>query len=89
MGSSASTSGTGFGPRTPEFVRSWRGPVLVSILGPVGWLVFTLLYVGFWAGGLTLFQDVIVVLVSLLLLAGTMGAAWIVWGSRRFRMFRS
>lgn len=66
------------------FDASWRAPILISILGPIAWLVFTLLYVGFWASGLTLFQDVVVVLVSVLVLGGVMAGVWTLWGSRRF-----
>jgi hypothetical protein len=56
--------------------------VLVSILGPVAWLSFTLLYVGFWASGFTLFQSIIVILVSVIILGGLMGALWTGWGPR-------
>jgi len=56
---------------------------MASILGPVAWLSFTLLYVGFWAQGFTLFQSVIVILVSALILAGIMGALWASYGMRR------
>lgn len=63
------------------------GLILLSILGPVAWLCFTLLYVGFWAQGFSLFQSVIVILVSVILLAGVMGGSWAAWGARRhFRM---
>jgi hypothetical protein len=56
----------------------WR--VLASIIGPIAWLSFTLLYVGFWAQGYSLFQSVIVILVSLLILGGVMGVLWVTWG---------
>jgi hypothetical protein len=59
-----------------------RARIVASILGPVAWLSFTLLYVGFWASGFTLFQSVIVILVSVLILAGLMGALWASWGMR-------
>lgn len=58
----------------------WR--MLVSIIGPVAWLSFTLLYVGFWATGFTLFQSIIVIIVSALILGGLMGALWTSWGPR-------
>ncbi len=60
-----------------------RARVVASILGPVAWLSFTLLYVGFWAQGFTLFQSVIVILVSVIVLAGVLGALWASWGMRR------
>lgn len=55
----------------------------LSILLPTLWLSFTLLYVGFWAPGFTLFQSIVVVLVSIVLLAGTLGAIWLAYGVRR------
>jgi hypothetical protein len=60
-----------------------RARIVASILGPVAWLSFTLLYVGFWAQGFSLFQSVIVILVSVIILAGVMGALWASWGMRR------
>ena len=59
-----------------------RWPILASIIGPITWLSLTLLYVGFWAQGFTVFQSVIVILVSLLVLAGVMGGVWTVWGAK-------
>ncbi len=72
-----------------SFVRGWRRRILASILGPIAWLIFTLLYVGFWAHGFSLFQDIIVVIVSLLVLCGVFAGLWVVWGARRVgRWFR-
>ena len=59
-----------------------RARIVASILGPVAWLSFTLLYVGFWAQGFSLFQSVIVILVSVIVLGGLMGALWASWGMR-------
>ncbi|HTT25337.1 MAG TPA: hypothetical protein VMH90_00040 [Thermoplasmata archaeon] len=59
----------------------WR--ITASILGPVAWLCFTLVYVGFWAQGFSLFQSIVVVLVSALVLAGLMGALWTWWAPVR------
>ena len=75
-----------FGQQSPQHNArefTWTGfrwRVMLSILGPIAWLCFTLLYVGFWAQGLTLFQSVIVILVSILILGGVMGATWSSWG---------
>ena len=72
----------------PEFFahrldRGFRWGVLVSIIGPIAWLSFTLLYVGFWAQGFSLFQSIVLIVVSLLILAGVMGSVWTAWGMRR------
>ena len=60
-----------------------RGRITASILGPVAWLSFTLIYVGFLAQGFTLFQSLVVVLVSALLLGGLMGVIWTWWAPPR------
>lgn len=63
----------------PKGLR-WR--MGFSIIVPIVWLCATLLYVGFWAGGFTLFQSIIVILVSTLLMGGAMGTAWMFWGPK-------
>ncbi len=73
------TTTTGVGLKPGLSGARWR--VLLSVLGPITWLVFTLLYVGFWATGFSLFQDIIVLLVSVLLLGGVMAGAWITSGT--------
>lgn len=68
-----------------EWSYAHRGRITASIVGPVAWLSFTLLYVGFWAQGFSLFQSVVVLLVSALVLGGLMGAIWTWWAPvRRF-----
>ena len=62
-----------------------RSRIILSILGPVAWVSFTLLYVAFLARNFSIFQSVIVVLVSLLVLFGVTLAAWISYGFRAAR----
>jgi len=69
------------------FDRRYGGPVralvwriAVSILLPVAWLCGTLLYVGFWAHGLSLGQEVIVGLVSVLVLFAGLATTWVTFG---------
>lgn len=71
-----------------EFVRGLRWKILLSVVGPIAWLIFTLLYVGFWAAGYSLFQDVVVILVSILVLIGVFVTSWVVWGVRRVPRWR-
>jgi len=69
----------------------WEGirwGILASIVGPIAWLVFTLLFVGFWAHGFTLFQSLIVIVVSLLILTGVLATGWVAWGTRHMRWRR-
>jgi hypothetical protein len=53
-----------------------------SIVIPIAWLCVTLLYVGFWASGFSLFQSIIVILVSTLIMGGTLGVVWMAWGPK-------
>ena len=62
----------------------WR--VAAWILVGVGWISFVLLYAAFWSGPYSLFQSIVIVLVSFILLAGIMGAMWASWGMRFARM---
>jgi hypothetical protein len=61
----------------------WR--VVVSVLAPVVWLGLTLLFFGFWATGLTLTQDVVVGIVSILALLGALTVLWLSFGIQLYR----
>ena len=62
----------------------WR--VAASILVGVGWISFVLRYAAFWSGPYSLFQSIVIVLVSFILLAGITRAKWASWGMRFARM---
>jgi hypothetical protein len=57
-------------------------PVVISILGAIGWLIFILLYSLFWSMDFTFFQNVITTIVSFLIVALLIGLMWVVWGFR-------
>jgi len=77
---STATGSSTMAAHPKEYDLPSRARIIASIIGPVAWLSFTLLYVGFWAQGFTLFQSVIVILVSAIILGGLMGALWAAWG---------
>jgi hypothetical protein len=52
---------------------------------PSAWLSATLLFVAFWAHGFSLFQSIVVILVSIILLIGVMAAIWVSFGFRQAR----
>ena len=62
-------------------------PIVLSILGMIVWLVFILFYALYWSDGFTLFQNVIVTIVSLAISCLIIGLMWIPWyhtsGQRR------
>ena len=56
--------------------------IVLSILALAVWLVFILLYALFWSTHYSLFQNIIVTIVSLLLVGLVVALIWIVWGMR-------
>jgi hypothetical protein len=70
--------------RSREFdlFGSLRWRFLASLAAIVGWVSLTLLYVAFWAHGFSLFQNIIVIFVSLMLLAAFLVGAWVSFGLR-------
>jgi len=65
-----------------HFFGSIRRRVLLSIAASFGWLCLILLYLAFWTGGMSLFQIIVVVVVSLLALGAVLLGAWISFGLR-------
>ena len=61
------------------------GLIVASMLGVVIWLVFILLYALYWSSGFSLFQNVVVFIVSVCIAALLIGIMWIVLGPKRFR----
>ncbi|MGQ0797955.1 MAG: hypothetical protein ACT4OI_08870 [Methanobacteriota archaeon] len=59
-----------------------RSRVVGSIVAGVGWLVFILLYAGFWADRFTLFQSVVIFFISVIIVLGMLGILWASWGMR-------
>jgi len=70
--------------RSREFdlFGSIRRRVLLSIAAAASWLCLVLLFLAFWAGGFSLLQSIVVVVVSLLVLASVLIGAWISFGLR-------
>jgi len=70
-----------------QFPFDWRGhmpfgPIIVSFLAVVVWLVFILVFALYWSPSFSIFQDVIVTIVSLLVMGLLVGLMWVVWGMR-------
>jgi len=58
-------------------------PVVATMLVVIAWLVFILLYALYWSNGFSLFQNVVVTIVSLVITALLIGLGWVIWGSKR------
>jgi len=71
-------------PRWP-MMAGLRSRVVVSIVVFVGWLIFLLLFAGFWAQDFSFIQSIIIILVSALVGIAILGAMWASWGMRFLR----
>lgn len=63
-----------------RWIRATAWRIGASILAPVAWLCLTLLFFAFWAHGLTLAQEIVVGVVSVISLFGTLAAIWVSFG---------
>ena len=61
----------------------WR--VSLSILVGVGWLVFLILWLFFYAIKYSGYQNVAIFLLSILAICVILGIPWAAWGRRHFR----
>jgi len=59
-----------------------RHRIVLSIGASAAWVSATLLYLAFWAPHFSLLQSLVVVVVSLVILAAVLLAAWISYGLR-------
>lgn len=64
------------------------GPIVVTFIAIIAWLVFILLYALFWSRGFTLFQNIIVTIVTLVIVGLLIGLNWVVWGMRHARSWK-
>jgi len=65
-----------------DLLGAIRRRILLSIAASAGWLSLVLLFLAFGATGLSLFQDIVVIVVSLIVLAAVIVASWISFGLR-------
>ncbi len=59
---------------------AWR--VSLTILLGVGWLAFLILFLFFWASQYSFYEDVAIVIVSILIALGALAAMWASFGLR-------
>lgn len=58
----------------------WR--ISLSIIVGVGWLIFLILWLFFYASGFNIYQNIAIFIVSILIVGGVLGASWAPWGMR-------
>jgi len=57
-------------------------PTVISIVAVIVWAIFMLLYTLYWSQDYTFFQNIIVVVLSLVLAASFIGLMWVIWAFR-------
>jgi hypothetical protein len=61
------------------------GLIVASMLGVIVWLIFILLYALYWSGGFTLFQNVVVFIVSACITGLLIAMMWIISAPEKYR----
>jgi len=54
--------------------------VAVSIVVGVGWLLFLVIFLGFYAEGFNIYQNLAIILASILVVGAILGSMWTYWG---------
>ena len=59
------------------------GLIVASLVSFLAWLIFILFFALYWSEGFSLFQNIIVFIVSLCIMGVIIGLMWIVWGRNK------
>ncbi|MFQ6129778.1 MAG: hypothetical protein ACE5OT_03080 [Candidatus Hadarchaeaceae archaeon] len=62
--------------------------VAVSIVVGVGWLIFLILFLAFYADGFSIYQNLAIILASLLVMCAILGPMWAHWGIKTSRAWK-
>jgi len=57
---------------------AWRAAV--SAVVGIGWLIFMIAHLFFWAKHYTIYENIAIFLVSILVMAAILAPTWITWG---------
>jgi len=60
------------------------GLAIASMVAFLGWLVFILMFALFWSNSYHLFQDIVILIASLGIVAVVIGLMWFVWGRNKW-----
>lgn len=58
-------------------------PIIVSVIAVVGWVIFILLHAAFWSEAFSLFQNIVIGVVTFLVAIGVAGLSWVIWVLRQ------
>ena len=65
----------------------WR--ISLSIISVVGWLIFLIIWLFFYASDFNVYQNIAIFIVSILAFGGIMGATWAPWGIKHGDKFEN
>ena len=80
MAASPVSGTSSFGSHEFNLFGRLRRRILINIVAGVSWLSLALIYLAFWASHFTLFQSIVLLVVSLLVLGGVIVGSWISFG---------
>jgi hypothetical protein len=63
----------------------WR--ISLSIISVVGWLIFLIIWLFFYATNFNVYQNIAIFIISILAFGGIMGATWAPWGIKHGHKF--
>lgn len=72
-----------------EMPRGWAWRTAVSAVVAIGWLIFVIIFLFFWAKHYTIYENIAIFLVSVLVMAAILAPLWMVWGFRAARRMES
>ncbi|HYB76266.1 MAG TPA: hypothetical protein VEC08_04845 [Nitrososphaerales archaeon] len=61
------------------------GGIVLSLLAVMAWLLFILFFALYWSSSYSLFQNIVVVIVTLGITGVVIGLGWVVWGVRHVK----
>jgi len=74
------------GPKYPDWEHTRPiGGVVLTLLAVIVWLVFILFYALYWSTSYSLFQNIVVVIVTVGITGVVIGLGWVIWGSRNVK----
>lgn len=68
-----------------EMPPGWVWRTAVSAVVGIGWLIFVIIFLFFYATGFGIYKTIAILLVSVLVMAAILAPVWIMWGIRAAR----